>query len=274
MTTALQRPLLLVGCGKMGSALLSGWLGQGVLGAGAVIVEPMGADHLAGDASLSLHKDAAELPGDLDPEVVVFAVKPQQMGDVAPAYRRFVSTGTMFLSIAAGTTIGFFEQALGADAAIVRAMPNTPAAIGQGITVACPNGNASEAQAAQAKRLLEAVGDATLVADEGLLDPVTAVSGSGPAYVFLLIECLAKAGIKAGLPVELAGRLALQTVAGAGALAAASDDLPAQLRENVTSPGGTTFEALQVLMAEDDGLQQLMTRAVAAATRRSRELAG
>ena len=274
MTTSLQRPLLLVGCGKMGSAMLSGWVDQNVLSAGAAIVEPMGADQFTDNEALSLHGDAAEIADDFDPEVVVFAVKPQMMADIVPDYRRFSSSDTLFLSIAAGTTIKFFEKILGTDAAIVRAMPNTPAAIGKGITVACPNAQATEAQGALAKILLEAVGEAALVSDEALLDPVTAVSGSGPAYVFLLIECLAEAGIEAGLPEELAQRLALQTVAGAGALAAASDDGPAQLRENVTSPAGTTFEALQVLMAKDDGLQQLMTRAVAAATRRSRELAG
>ena len=152
-------------------------------------------------------------------------------------------------------------------------MPNTPAAIGKGITVACPNNKASDQQAALAKLMLEAVGEVTLIYDESLLDPVTAVSGSGPAYVFLMVEALAKAGIVAGLPKTLADQLAVLTVAGAGALAAANKESPAQLRENVTSPAGTTFEALQVLM-DDDGLQQLMTRAVAAATRRSKELAG
>ena len=155
----------------------------------------------------------------------------------------------------------------------MRAMPNTPAAIGQGITVACPNGNVSDAQMAMCTALLGAIGEALSVDDEALIDPVTAVSGSGPAYVFLLIECLAEAGVEAGLPRDLADRLALVTVAGAGQLAAAGEDAPAQLRKNVTSPGGTTQAALEVLMA-DDGLQQLMTRAVAAATRRGRELAG
>ena len=195
------------------------------------------------------------------------------MRDVVPAYKKFVAPNTLFLSIAAGTNIGFFENMLGSNAAIVRAMPNTPAAIGKGITVLCPNANANDDQAALAKFLLEAVGQAILVDDETLMDAVTAVSGSGPAYVFLLIETLAEAGVKAGLPQNLADQLALQTVAGSGALAAESNDKPAQLRENVTSPGGTTFEALQILMAKD-GLQPLMTKAVAAATRRGKELAG
>lgn len=273
MAIAMQRPLLLVGCGKMGSALLSGWLQRDMLRDGRHIVEPMGAPQFADTSGLIIHKCADDLPERLHPEVVVFAVKPQQMGEVVPAYKRYVSPQTLFLSIAAGTTITFFETALGGDAAIIRAMPNTPAAIGQGITVACPNNNASDQQAALAKSMLEAVGEATLIDDENLLDPVTAVSGSGPAYVFLMVEALAAAGVEAGLPKSLADQLALQTVAGAGALAAASDEPPGQLRENVTSPAGTTFEALQVLMG-DDGLQQLMTRAVAAATRRSKELAG
>jgi pyrroline-5-carboxylate reductase len=257
----------------MGSALLSGWLQQDILKTASHIVEPMGADDFDIDPNIVVHQDSKDLPLGLNPEVIVFAVKPQHMGDVVPAYKKFVGPNTMFLSIAAGTNIGFFESMLGSDAAIVRAMPNTPAAIGKGITVLCPNANASDEQATLAKFLLEAVGQAILMDDETLMDAVTAVSGSGPAYVFLLTETLAEAGVKAGLPRNLADQLALQTVAGAGALAAQSNDKPAQLRENVTSPGGTTFEALQVLMAKD-GLQSLMTKAVAAATRRGKELAG
>jgi pyrroline-5-carboxylate reductase len=273
MSAALTRPLLLVGCGKMGSALLAGWRAQGVLTGMTFVVEPMMPGGLVGDPNLSVLNDDTQLPVDLQPEVVVFAVKPQIMGDVAPPYRRFAGADTLFLSIAAGTPIRFFEQALGEDAAIVRAMPNTPAAIGQGITVACPNAKATAAQASLAKQLLEAVGEASLIDDEDLMDAVTAVSGSGPAYVFLLIETLARAGVEAGLAPDLAARLALKTVAGAGALAVESDLPPETLRENVTSPGGTTFAALQVLMA-DDGLQPLMTRAIAAAVKRGKELAG
>ncbi len=273
MELTMHRPLLLIGCGKMGSALLSGWLKRDMLGEGIHIVEPMGATQFAEIAGVKIHKNVNDLPEGLTPEVIVFAVKPQKMEEVAPAYKQFVSPHTLFLSIAAGTTITFFESTLGRNAAIIRAMPNTPAAIGKGITVACPNNKASDQQAALAKLMLEAVGEVTLIYDESLLDPVTAVSGSGPAYVFLMVEALAKAGIVAGLPKTLADQLAVLTVAGAGALAAASKETPAQLRENVTSPAGTTFEALQVLM-DDDGLQQLMTRAVAAATRRSKELAG
>jgi len=214
-----------------------------------------------------------DLPPDLDPEVVVFAIKPQQMASVAPHYRRFAKPQTLFVSIAAGTPIRFFEGSLGADAAIVRAMPNTPAAIGQGITVVCPNKRTTKAQLRLAQALLQAVGEVLAVDDEALIDPVTAVSGSGPAYVFLLIEAMADAGVAAGLPRDLAARLALVTVAGAGQLALKSGEPPATLRENVTSPGGTTFAALQVLMAKG-GLTDLMTEAIAAATRRGRELAG
>ncbi len=273
MSGVLGRPLLLVGCGKMGSAMLSGWRESGIAAAGVYVVEPMGLSGIAKAAGTHVVAGAADLPAGLDPEVVVFAVKPQQMPEVAPHYRRFAKAGTLFLSIAAGTPIRFFEERLGGDAAIVRAMPNTPAAIGQGITVACPNGRATAAQAALAKALLQAVGEAVIVDDETLLDPVTALSGSGPAYVFLLIEAMADAGVAAGLPRDLASRLALVTVAGAGQLALQSAEPPATLRANVTSPGGTTFAALQVLMAKG-GVGDLMERAIAAATRRSRELAG
>ncbi len=269
----MQRPLLLVGCGKMGGAMLSGWTRSGIAAAGVVVVEPGGLPAGLAGPSVTAVADAAALPDGLDPEIVVFAVKPQQMDKVAPAYARFAKRGTAFLSIAAGTTIGYFAARLGADAAIVRAMPNTPAAIGQGITVAAANAATTPAQAELCRALLAAVGEAVMVEDEGLLDAVTALSGGGPAYVFLMIECLAEAGVQAGLPQALSERLALVTVAGAGQLALAGEAPPAVLRQNVTSPGGTTLEALKVLMAED-GLQPMLTRAISAATRRSRELAG
>lgn len=275
MPLRLERPLLLVGCGKMGGALLSGWLDSGIAAGGIVVVEPGGgAAGFADREGVAIVPSADRIDPALTPEVVVFAVKPQQMADVAPHYATFADADCMVLSIAAGTTIRFFADALGDGCAIVRAMPNTPAAIGQGITVLCPNAHASAHQRQLAVALLEAVGEAHLVEDEALLDPVTAVSGGGPAYVFLLIETLAKAGVEAGLPAELSARLALATVAGAGRLAATSDVPAATLRENVTSPGGTTLEALKILMDDDTGLQPLMTRAIAAATARSRELAG
>jgi len=214
---------------------------------------------------------ADELPDDLTPDAVVFAVKPQIIDEVLPAYRRWARPQTLFLSIAAGITIAGISRHLG-DAAIIRTMPNTPAAIGRAITVACANPRVTAGQRRLAEALLAAIGESAWVEDEALLDAVTAVSGSGPAYVFLLIEALAEAGARVGLPPDLALRLATETVAGSGELARLSPDSPARLRENVTSPGGTTRAALDVLMA-DDGLARLLQRAVAAATLRSRELA-
>lgn len=273
MAEKLKRPLLLVGCGKMGGAMLEGWLASGITAAGVFVVEPFGADAFASRPGVTVVPSADELPADLSPQVIVLAVKPQAMSAVVGAYTKFAQPDCLFISVAAGTTIGFFETHLGNDASIVRAMPNTPAAVGQGITVICPNAKASAQQIAEADALLQAVGETATIDDEALMDAVTGVSGSGPAYVFLMIECMAKAGVDAGLPEDLAARLALQTVAGAGHLARQSDDAPDQLRRNVTSPNGTTQAALDVLMA-DDGLQPLMTKAVAAAAKRGRELAG
>ena len=275
MSSRLSRPLLLIGCGKMGGAMLSGWLESGVTAAGVVAVDPFAkADGILADRAVALYPDAAALPDDLNPEVVVLAVKPQQMDDMIGDYVRFAGPDTLFLSIAAGKTIPWFESHLGKGAAVVRAMPNTPAAIGRGITVCCPNERASEPQRQLSLTLLRAVGEAGAVEDEALMDAVTALSGSGPAYVFLLMECMTEAGIKAGLPEALAAQLALHTVAGAGQLAMDSTEPPAQLRKNVTSPGGTTAAALEVLMRDENNLQDLMAEAVEAATRRSRQLAG
>jgi pyrroline-5-carboxylate reductase len=264
--------VILVGCGQMGSAMLRGWLARDAASRFHVI-EPAGLPVSFGDqSSVTGYDDAGGLPADLAPDAVVFAVKPQVMDAVLPPYRRWAGMGTLFLSIAAGKTIAGIARQLGADAAIIRCMPNTPAAIGRAITVACPNPPVTTGQRHLCEVLLAAIGDSAWVADEKLMDAVTAVSGSGPAYVFLLIEALAAAGTKAGLPPELAARLALATVAGSGELARTSSELPARLRENVTSPGGTTRAALDVLMAPD-GLSELLDRAVAAATARSRELA-
>jgi pyrroline-5-carboxylate reductase len=265
--------LALVGCGQMGSAMLRGWLARGAAER-FLVVEPMGTPPaLADAAAVAWHRTPENLPPNTNPEAIVFAVKPQIIEAVLPAYRRFARPQTLFLSIAAGTTIGRLTRHLGDAAAIVRCMPNTPAAIGRAITVACANPRVSESQRRLCTALLAAIGDSAWVADEALMDAVTAVSGSGPAYVFLLIEALAAAGEKAGLPADLAMLLARRTVAGAGELALQSSVTPARLRENVTSPGGTTQAALDVLMAEE-GLPDLIDRAVAAAARRSRELAG
>lgn len=266
--------ILLVGCGKMGGALLRGWLRRGI-GAGDVhVVDPVeDSRSLARELGVSCDEAVGALPRDVAPGVVVFAVKPQITDGVVPAYAKFAGPGTVFLSIAAGRSIAYFEERLGEDASIVRTMPNTPAAIGHGISVACANGRVDGDGRSACDELLAAVGEVAWVEDEGLLDAVTATSGSGPAYVFLLVECLAEAGVKAGLPPDLAMRLARATVAGAGELARVSEEAPSELRRNVTSPGGTTAAALDVLMA-DDGMGRLLTRAVVAATRRSRELAG
>ena len=264
--------MVLVGGGKMGSAMLEGWLERGLAASSVYVVEPGGAARAALEAlGVNAVASDAELPADLKPGVIVLAVKPQVMDAVAPAYARFA--GTVFLSIAAGKTIRYFEDKLGSSAAIVRAMPNTPAAVQRGITVACGNAKISDAAKALSLDLLRAVGEAEWVEDEGLIDAVTALSGGGPAYVFLLAEVMAKAGATNGLPADLAERLARVTVAGAGELLHQSSEAAATLRQNVTSPGGTTAEALKVLMA-DDAWQPLMDRAIAAATARSKELAG
>ena len=263
--------LLLVGCGRMGGALLSGWL-ERKLARRLVVVEPgPAAAAFAGRPGVELLSDAASIPADFSPAIIVLAVKPQAMEAALAPYRRFAGSA-LFLSIAAGKTLGFFARTLGASAAVVRAMPNTPAAIGRGIAVACANARVTGDGRALAERLLAAVGEVGWVEEEALIDAVTAISGSGPAYVFLLIECLANAGMAAGLPEELALRLARATVAGSGELARRSSESPASLRENVTSPGGTTRAALDVLMGKE-GLEPLLRRAVLAAAKRSRELA-
>ncbi len=269
----MEEALLLVGCGKMGGALLAGWLECAVEPRRITVIEPN--DESAAAAArhgVEVHPSPEPLDPAYRPAVVVFAVKPQALDEVAPVYRAYAGPGTMFLSIAAGKTIASLARHLGAEAAIVRAMPNIAAAVRRGIAVAVANGNVTDSQRGQCQALLEAVGEVAWVADEGLLDPVTAVSGSGPAYVFLLIECLAEAGLEAGLPADLAMQLARATVIGAAELARQSGEPAEILRRNVTSPGGTTAAALEVLMAPQ-GLRPLMIRAVAAATRRSIELA-
>jgi pyrroline-5-carboxylate reductase len=255
----------------MGSALLHGWIAKKAAAA-FFVVEPEGRPPALADMpDVSWHRAPEELPEDAAPEAVVFAVKPQIIDDVLPSYRRWAYPQTLFVSIVAGKTIAGMTRGLG-EAPLVRTMPNTPAAIGRGITVACANQWVSAEQRRLCDRLLAAVGESAWVEDEALLDAVTAVSGSGPAYVFLLIEALAQAAEASGLPPTLALQLARTTVAGSGELARLSSESPAQLRENVTSPGGTTRAALDVLMAPD-GLVTLVKQAVAAAAARSRELA-
>jgi pyrroline-5-carboxylate reductase len=261
--------LLLAGCGKMGGAMLEGWLAAGTVDS-VVVVEPQG--EVPEAAGVTRCADASLVPQGFRPDVVVFAVKPQVMDEVVPAYARFARPGTLFVSVAAGRTVAGFERMLGGTPAMVRAMPNTPAAVGRGITAAYANPHVAADQRDLAGRLLSAVGEVAWIDEEAQIDAVTAVSGSGPAYVFLLVEAMAEAGRKAGLPAGLAMHLARSTVAGSGELLHRSPVPADQLRRNVTSPNGTTQAALDVLMAEG-GLPDLLERAVAAAARRSRELA-
>ena len=267
--------LVLAGGGKMGGALLAGWLNNGMGGADIIVVEP---DSKTASAISEKHGVAVvEIVGDLDadltPETVVFAVKPQSMDDVAPAYGGYAGPDTVFLSIAAGALGMARTMAASGPSLSSKYVMVLPAAVGRGITVAAANGQVTGQQKSRCDGLLGTVGDVAWINDEGLMDAVTAVSGSGPAYVFLLAESLAEAGREAGLPVELSDQLARATVAGAGELLHQSGDSATRLRENVASPGGTTAAALEVLM-DGDGWQALMAKAVAAAVKRSRELAG
>jgi pyrroline-5-carboxylate reductase len=267
----MRTSILLIGCGKMGGAMLEGWRADPALGP-FVTVEPGD-----GDAPFRAAKDVTcvkridEIPAGFVPDAIIVATKPQGMDGVLPPYRALAAKA-LVLSVAAGRRLEFLEKHLGEIAAI-RAMPNTPAAVGRGITVCVANARATPAQRDLATKLMGAVGEVGWVDDEALIDAVTAVSGSGPAYVFLLAEAMAAAGIKAGLPEDLATRLARATVSGAGELLRRSNETSAQLRKNVTSPGGTTQAALDVLMAPG-GVPELLTKAVAAAKRRGQELAG
>lgn len=268
----LNASIVLIGCGKMGGALLTGWLQERVAVENIVVVEPSGeAAQTARRLGVTVVASAAELDPALRPDLLLFAVKPQVMDEAVPPFAYFAQAGSTCLSIAAGKTIAFFGDRLGQGAAIVRCMPNTPAAVGRGMTVACANSDVTPQRRRLCQTLLEAVGEVAWIEDESLMDAVTAVSGSGPAYVFLLAESLARAGIEAGLPPEMAERLARATVTGAGELLFRLPDPAATLRGNVTSPGGTTAAALEVLMGES-GWQPLLTRAVEAAANRSREL--
>jgi pyrroline-5-carboxylate reductase len=267
-------PLLLVGGGKMGEALLQGWLGQGLDAADAQVIETDAArrEYMERTHGVRPVAAASALPEGFRPATIVLAIKPQMMDEALPAYPALATEGTLILSIAAGKPIALFERVFGAERAVVRAMPNTPAAVGRGTTVLCANRAAGPEAREVAETLMRAVGEVLWLEDEEAMHAVTALSGGGPAYVFLLIEAMAAAGERAGLPADLAMRLARSTVTGSGELAHLAPEPAEQLRRNVTSPRGTTEAALRVLMAED-GLVPLMTRAVAAAAARSRELA-
>lgn len=264
-----RRGLGLLGCGKMGSALLEGWLRQGLALSAVWVAEPQPSDWLRALAAKGLHLNEG-FPAGL--AIVLVAVKPQMMAAALPVLGPLGGGGTLFVSIAAGTPISFYEGVLGAETPIVRAMPNTPAAVGRGITALTGNAASSEEDMALAEAFLAAVGQTVRLEGEHQMDAVTAVSGSGPAYVFHLIEALAAAGVAEGLPPDLAMQLARATVSGAGELAHRAAESASQLRINVTSPGGTTAAALAVLMDDGTGLPPLMRRAVHAAAERGREL--
>lgn len=262
-----ERGLFLLGCGKMGSAMLRGWLDAGLPARAVWVQDPEPSDWLR---ATGVRLNAGMPPS---PAIVLVAVKPQIMSRALPSLSDLGDGDTLFLSVAAGTPISTFQAVLGADTPIIRAMPNTPAAVARGITAIVGNTLATERHLALAEALLQAVGQVVRLDSEDMMDAVTGVSGSGPAYVFHLIECLAEAGVSEGLPTGLAMQLAKATVAGAGALAEMADESPEQLRINVTSPNGTTQAGLDVLMATDNGLPDLIRATVSAATRRSRELA-
>jgi pyrroline-5-carboxylate reductase len=262
-----QHGLVLLGCGKMGSAMLAGWLDQGLPASSVHVLDPYPSDWLKG-TGVAINADLPDTPA-----IVLVAVKPQMMADALPRLQQMGGGTTVFVSVAAGTTIGYFESVLGETTPIVRAMPNTPAAISKGITAVIANHAVGPEGVDEAVQLLKAVGQVVRLENEGQIDAVTGVSGSGPAYVFQMIETLAAAGVAQGLPADMAMQLAKATVAGAGALAEAADETPSQLRVNVTSPNGTTQAGLEVLMDEKQGLPPLIAQTVAAAADRSRELA-
>lgn len=266
MTRVAEQGLVLLGCGKMGSAMLAGWLEHGLPPASVWVIDPYPSDWLKAQG-VNINTPLPEAPA-----VVLVAVKPQMMGEALPAIQALGGGDSLFVSVAAGTSIASFETVLSSDTPIIRAMPNTPAAIRQGITALIGNSHASDNDLTLAESLLSAVGETVRLDNEAQMDAVTGLSGSGPAYVFHLIETLAAAGEAQGLPAELAMKLAISTVAGAGALAMAAEDDPAQLRINVTSPNGTTQAALEVLMHDEQGFRDLLHRAVKAATDRSKEL--
>lgn len=273
MAVTLEHPLVLVGAGKMGGAMLAGWLKNGVAPSQIIVRDPSPAEDVAAliaREGIALNFPLADIAA-RQPQVVVLAVKPQLFANVLPELGALTKGHALFLSIAAGISAERIEELLGASVAVVRAMPNTPASVGHGMTVSFANARVSAAQRALTDELLSAVGISGWVEKEALIDAVTAISGSGPAYVFYLVEALAAAGERLGLAPELAMQLARQTVSGAGEMLARQPDAPSQLRKNVTSPGGTTAAALDVLMG-DEGLMHLMHRAAVAARDRAREL--
>ncbi|MEX3011997.1 pyrroline-5-carboxylate reductase [Hoeflea sp. TYP-13] len=264
-------PVVLVGAGNMGGAMMRGWLASGISPDSIAVIDPSPSPAIAQMMAENGVVHHATVPKDLVASALIVAVKPQMMGTVLPALKPVTGPDTVCISIAAGTTIETLSRHLG-KVAIVRTMPNTPAMVGRGITGAVTNGNVSAKQHDLAQSLLEVCGPVEWVETEDQIDAVTAVSGSGPAYIYYLAECMAEAGRKAGLDADLAMRLARATVAGAGELLHRSDEDASILRKNVTSPGGTTAAALDVLM-RDGGMQRIFDEAIAAAKKRAHELA-
>ncbi len=272
-------PIVLIGAGRMGGALLKGWLAHGVGTHRIVVQEPEPNEDIKAFLKASGLDTGEARDEPAPPSVIVLAVKPQKMDEVAAQAAHLAGPDTVVLSVAAGKTIANLAAHFGSDAAIVRVMPNTPAAIGRGVSALYANEHVTPEQKADCDRLMAAVGETVWLDDEAQMDAVTAVSGSGPAYVFLLAECMAHAGVAAGLPADLAARLARATVSGAGELMHKAGETPTELRQNVTSPAGTTEAALGVLMGqgsapENGPMADLLRQAVAAAAKRSRELAG
>ncbi len=266
--------LVLIGAGKMGTAMLQGWLEAGIKPDQVTIFDPSPPPETL--AVIEKHSISHNPPVDsvTGVEAVLVAIKPQMVDEVLPAMATLASAKPLVVSVVAGKTISAFRRHFGADTPVIRTIPNTPAAVGRGITAMAASDGVSPEQSALATALLASLGEVVTVSDETLIDACTAISGSGPAYIFYMTECMTAAAVDMGLPADIAEQLARATVSGAGELMRATGTPAGVLRENVTSPKGTTYAALQVLMADSDGMKQLMARATAAAEKRSRELAG
>lgn len=263
--------VLLIGAGNMGFAMLRTWTGMEGYRFAVIELNP-DLRQRATLAGAEAYAAFSDLPGSFRADVVVIATKPQAVEDAVTTCRSILDPAGLLVSVAAGVTLDTIRRKAGEGPAIIRCMPNTPAAIGEGMTVCCASANAQTYDRDRAKTLLAAIGRVAFVEDERLMDAVTAVSGSGPAYVFHLLEAFIAAGISVGLPPELAVTLVKQTVFGAAKLALAPEADPTALREQVTSPNGTTAAALSVLMNPRDGFSALLSRAVAAAEQRSTDL--
>ncbi len=271
MLDEFEGSILFVGAGKMGGAILAGLLEEGVAPSQVTVQDPSPAEEIKEFLSKYEIEIVSQAAEDSKPSIVILCVKPQIMDKILPGISKLIDSNTIIISVAAGKKLSNFEAVLGIDKPIVRAMPNTPAAIGRAMTVLCANKKVSIQKREIVTNLMSAIGETAWTENEDDMDAVTAVSGSGPAYIFWLTECMAQAGIKAGLSEELAKQLARTTVSGAAELMRHSELEPSQLRENVTSPNGTTAAALEVLMG-DEGLQPILDKAIAAAAKRSKEL--